>query len=305
MAQARRLCSVASPSRRPNRTALGTVRDSASTTGPASTPEAADNQPGPSPRGGGGEGAEQHHHHDRDQPAHRLRCGGRPVVVRRDRGQHRFGELLAAVPMPGALGVEDQVHPQHREQKSAARQHQTGRHRHRASHDPPSAPPRGHEDTVPLDEDPDRSTVEIVLRAERLRTADHHGGPETTTAPATTGNRRGHRNSRRRTIPAVEDLVIATGRHRGRTTVRERRGPVEPLHRQLQPAAARSPHPWGGAGRRRDIACRHIPVCISYYVNYPGQLIVPGADAQTDQTVSVRTPPGCRPVALRPPRAPR
>jgi len=24
------------------------------------------------------------------------------------------------------------------------------------------------------------------------------------------------------------------------------------------------------------IACRHIPICISYYVNYPGTLIVPG-----------------------------
>jgi len=24
------------------------------------------------------------------------------------------------------------------------------------------------------------------------------------------------------------------------------------------------------------IACRHIPMCISYYVNYPGTLLVPG-----------------------------
>jgi hypothetical protein len=24
------------------------------------------------------------------------------------------------------------------------------------------------------------------------------------------------------------------------------------------------------------IACRHVPMCISYYVNYPGTLIVPG-----------------------------
>jgi hypothetical protein len=24
------------------------------------------------------------------------------------------------------------------------------------------------------------------------------------------------------------------------------------------------------------IACRHVPICISYYVNYPGTLIVPG-----------------------------
>lgn len=24
------------------------------------------------------------------------------------------------------------------------------------------------------------------------------------------------------------------------------------------------------------IACRHIPICISYYVNYPGTLLVPG-----------------------------
>ena len=24
------------------------------------------------------------------------------------------------------------------------------------------------------------------------------------------------------------------------------------------------------------IACRHVPMCISYYVNYPGTLLVPG-----------------------------
>lgn len=24
------------------------------------------------------------------------------------------------------------------------------------------------------------------------------------------------------------------------------------------------------------IACRHVPICISYYVNYPGTLLVPG-----------------------------
>jgi hypothetical protein len=24
------------------------------------------------------------------------------------------------------------------------------------------------------------------------------------------------------------------------------------------------------------IACRHVPICISYYVNYPGSLVVPG-----------------------------
>ncbi len=24
------------------------------------------------------------------------------------------------------------------------------------------------------------------------------------------------------------------------------------------------------------IACRHVPSCISYYVNYPGTLLVPG-----------------------------
>ncbi|MCI4675746.1 hypothetical protein [Candidatus Mycolicibacterium alkanivorans] len=24
------------------------------------------------------------------------------------------------------------------------------------------------------------------------------------------------------------------------------------------------------------IACRHVPMCISYYVNYPGALLVPG-----------------------------
>jgi hypothetical protein len=24
------------------------------------------------------------------------------------------------------------------------------------------------------------------------------------------------------------------------------------------------------------IACRHSPICLSYYVNYPGTLIVPG-----------------------------
>ncbi|MGY4709389.1 hypothetical protein ACXDF8_07520 [Mycolicibacterium sp. CBM1] len=24
------------------------------------------------------------------------------------------------------------------------------------------------------------------------------------------------------------------------------------------------------------IACRHVPMCLSYYVNYPGTLIVPG-----------------------------
>lgn len=24
------------------------------------------------------------------------------------------------------------------------------------------------------------------------------------------------------------------------------------------------------------IACRHVPTCISYYVNYPGTLVVPG-----------------------------
>jgi len=24
------------------------------------------------------------------------------------------------------------------------------------------------------------------------------------------------------------------------------------------------------------IACRHVPMCISYYVNYPGALVVPG-----------------------------
>lgn len=24
------------------------------------------------------------------------------------------------------------------------------------------------------------------------------------------------------------------------------------------------------------IACRHVPICLSYYVNYPGTLLVPG-----------------------------
>ena len=39
----------------------------------------------------------------------------------------------------------------------------------------------------------------------------------------------------------------------------------------------RGPHIIGAAPDAGElIACRHIPICISYYVNYPGTLLVPG-----------------------------
>ena len=39
----------------------------------------------------------------------------------------------------------------------------------------------------------------------------------------------------------------------------------------------RGPHIIGAAPDAGAlIACRHIPICISYYVNYPGTLLVPG-----------------------------
>ena len=40
---------------------------------------------------------------------------------------------------------------------------------------------------------------------------------------------------------------------------------------------ARGNHAIGGApDAGAIIACRHSPICLSYYVNYPGTLIVPG-----------------------------
>ena len=78
-------------------------------------------------------------------------------------------------------------------------------------------------------------------------------------------------------IPAVEDLVtpppadIAAGPPCVNGVV-----PLNPyiVNCNLPP---RGPHIRGAApDAGAIIACRHIPVCISYYVNYPGQLIVPG-----------------------------
>ena len=78
-------------------------------------------------------------------------------------------------------------------------------------------------------------------------------------------------------IPAVEDLVTPPPRDNpagaawGKGVVP---GSPRIVNYNLPP---RGPHIRGAApDAGAIIACRHIPVCISYYVNYPGQLIVPG-----------------------------
>ena len=60
--------------------------------------------------------------HDRaDQATHRPGVRGHATIVRGDRGENRFWEIGAALPMAKHLNVEHEIHPQDREQESAAR----------------------------------------------------------------------------------------------------------------------------------------------------------------------------------------
>ncbi len=120
--RARRDCSAGPSSRLPSRTALGTVRIRASRMGTPASAADDDGEPyrivtAQRPKR---QCAQQNHHDCRDQMAHRPRRRRRAMVVARDGRKHRLGQFAA--PNTAHLDVEDQVHPQHGEQKPAAGQ---------------------------------------------------------------------------------------------------------------------------------------------------------------------------------------
>ena len=139
--RASRDCSTGPSDRAPSRTASGRVRSSASRIGIAArtADTAVTHHRLVATQTAKHQRAQQNHHDRCDQAAHRARCGGRTSVVVRDGRKDRLGEFTA--PHRPNLAVEDQVHPQHRQQETAARQRQTVKDTHRASISP-SGPAR-------------------------------------------------------------------------------------------------------------------------------------------------------------------
>ncbi len=134
MLRASRVWVAASSRRAPRRTAAGTVWAPARLTARSvSTSAIAARQLGKSsPNSEGDLRADRGQHGQHDEPAHRSGRGRDPRVVRRDRGQHRLGQLGARV--PSHLHVEHEVEPQHGEQEARARTRQRSHSRSLARH---------------------------------------------------------------------------------------------------------------------------------------------------------------------------